>query len=200
MDTFKTAVILAGGKSSRMGFDKQLLTMNKSRLIEKMVKKLGEEFEDILVVTNHPEYYTHNTGIRLIGDEYKGMGPLGGIHVGLKNAASENVYFIACDMPYVNLDYIRFMKEKIEKNRTQACVTKKGEWIEPLNAFYSKSLIKKIEADLDEEKASIFYLLKKSDCLFIGEKDARYYSPDWNMFMNLNTREDLDAYMNLLEG
>lgn len=57
VEVFKTAVILAGGKSSRMGFDKQFLRINKVRIMEKLIHELSKEFEDIIIVTNKPEEY-----------------------------------------------------------------------------------------------------------------------------------------------
>ena len=200
MEKFKTGVLLAGGKSQRMGFDKQLLSVNNRRLVYELVHRLKEEFEEIIIVTNSPEHYEGGTGYSVISDEIKDMGPLGGIHTGLKAAAGEYVYFLACDMPCVNVDYIRFMKNKIKNLEVDACVTRFGEWIEPFNAFYSKSLIKGIEADLLIGKGYIFQYLKKQNCLYIEEKVAREFSPEWDMFLNLNTVSELDRYMRLLEG
>ena len=200
MMNFKTAVILAGGKSQRMGFDKQFLMINNMRIIEKQVIKLKEEFEEILVITNKPEYYAKVTGIKVVSDEIREMGPLGGIHTGLKAASSDFVYFIACDMPCVNTDYIKFMKSRICKLDVDACVTRSGEWIEPLNAFYSRGIIESIETDLLNGKGSLYYLLSKLKCLYIEEKEARKFSPNWGMFLNLNTRDELEKFEQLPEG
>jgi len=57
MKKFGTAVILAGGKSTRMGFDKQFLVINRRRLIDSLRKKLKKEFDEIVVVTNKSQYY-----------------------------------------------------------------------------------------------------------------------------------------------
>ena len=57
MDNLNTAIILAGGKSSRMGFDKQFLVTNEKRLILDIAKKLKKHFKEIIIVTNKKEYY-----------------------------------------------------------------------------------------------------------------------------------------------
>ncbi len=194
MNEFKTAVILAGGKSKRMGFDKQLLTINKELLINRTRQKLRAEFEDILIVTNTPEYYRSFDG-RVISDEIENAGPLSGIFSGLRAAKSRYAYFIACDMPNINLNYIRFMKNRLAASRAAACVTRCGEWIEPFNAFYARDIIDAIKRDLTENKTSIFYLIQKINCNYISEPEARRFSPRWHMFTNLNTKEELNAYL-----
>lgn len=198
MKRFYTAVILAGGQSTRMGFDKQLLSVNRIRLINYLIKKLYNEFEEIIIVTNTPSYYEDLT-CKIVGDEIKGKGPLGGIHVGLKNATSKYVYVLACDMPNVNLEYIRFMKDEINDKEVDACITKLGrKWVEPFNAFYSKTIIKSIEDNLLNGKRSLYSFIGKIDSMYIEEKQARKFSPNWDMFFNLNTKEDLGKYQQLI--
>ncbi|CAH2214913.1 molybdenum cofactor guanylyltransferase [Tepidibacter aestuarii] len=188
MSKFKTAVILAGGKSSRMKFDKQFLKINGVRLIDYLIDKLKLEFEEIIIVTNKKEFYK-NCKVKIVSDEIKDKGPLGGIHRGLKEASSEYVYFIACDMPTINLDYIRYMKSMIKD--ADACVTKSQNHIEPLNSFYNKRIVKDIEKYIYEDKRSLFLFISNINTIYIKEDKARGFSPNWDMFRNLNTQEDL---------
>lgn len=202
MKEFCSAVILAGGKSIRMGFDKQLIKIDKERLITHIIEKLNNEFEDIVIVTNVAEYYT-KFSCKIVSDEIKGRGPLSGIHIGLKKAVSEYVYFLACDMPNVNLDYIRFMKNRIKNKNVDACITRIGKWVEPFNAFYSKRIIKEIENNLlkknEDRQRSIFSLIENLNCFYIKEEEARKFSPNWDMFLNLNTKEELKKYISILK-
>ena len=199
MEKFKTAVILAGGKSSRMGFDKQFIKINEKRLLETMVNKLKKEFDDIILVTNKPEYYV-GSSCKVVCDEIKQRGPLSGIHIGLKESSSKYVYFVACDMPNINIDYIRYMKEKIRDLDADACITKVGDRLEPFNAFYSRDVINDIEKLLLEDCRAIVYLINKVNTFYIEEQCARKYSPNWDMFLNINTKEDLNDYSNSLDG
>lgn len=196
MKKLGTAAILAGGKSTRMGFDKQLLEISEKRLIYDLIDKLSKEFEEIIVVTNSPEYYS-NSNIKIIEDIIVGEGPLSGIHAGLKCASSQFVYFIACDMPNINLKYIRYMKSKIRDLEIYAeiYVTRCGKNIEPFNAFYSKDLIIDIENNLSQGKRSLRSLFEKIPTYCIEEKEARIFSPNWEMFLNLNTEEDLRNFL-----
>lgn len=191
MDKFGTAILLAGGKSSRMGFDKQQLKIKDTLLIEYIIKRLYTVFNDIIVVTNNPEYYD-DLPCRTVQDEIAGFGPLSGIHVGLKMANNQYGYVMACDMPYINFDYIEYLKDRMSEVDCDACVTVfNQEWIEPFHGFYSKNLVSPIEEYLKSGKRSVFGLLKNFNSIYIEEEIAREYSPNWELFLNINTKEDL---------
>ncbi|WP_427340715.1 molybdenum cofactor guanylyltransferase [Caloranaerobacter sp. DY30410] len=199
MNKFGSAVILAGGKSTRMGFDKQLLNINGRRLILCIIEKLKDEFDDIIIVSNNPEYYS-DVDCRIVSDIIKDMGPLSGIHSGLMNAKSQYVYFIACDMPVINIDYIKYMKKCLDSGNYHGCITQIDDWIEPLNAFYSKSIISAIECQLSRGKRSVFSLVKSLDFFVVSEISARKFSPDWDMFINLNTIEEYERFAMVKRG
>ena len=192
MALLNTAIILAGGKSTRMGFDKQLLNIEGINITTYIIQVLKTIFKDIIIVTNKPDLYK-NESVILTEDYYKDCGPLGGIHAGLMSSRSMYNYFIACDMPYINVKYIKFMMKKIAEDdyKTDGVITKFGEWIEPFNAFYSRRLIPLIEENIESDKRKISELFHSSDIMYIEERVARGFSPDWRMFTNLNTEEDL---------
>lgn len=194
MNDFGTAIILAGGKSTRMGFDKQLLEINQRRLMDSLVNKLKAEFAEIIIVTNKPEYYI-GLSHKIITDKIAGKGPLSGIHAGLLEASSKYSFVVACDMPNVNMDYVNYMMESMDDSSLDGCVTRFLDNIEPFISFYSKDLIEKIEASLEEGRRSIISIFKHSNIKYIEENEARKFSPDWDMFLNLNTKEDLERYL-----
>lgn len=194
MKFFGTAVILAGGKSSRMGFDKQFMKIQNKIILEILYESLKEEFEDILVITNKPYKY-ENSSFRVKSDELSSMGPLSGIHSGLKGSKSEYAYFIACDMPNVNLDYIRLMKDKLMAKKNEACITKTNGGIEPFNSFYSIKIVDRIEKLLKENKKSMLSLADSIDTYYIEEDEARVYSWKLDMFTNINTKGQLNKFL-----
>ena len=137
---FGTAAILAGGKSSRMGFDKQLLMEDDRRILETVIETLKQEFSDILIVTSKPQLY-EGMGVRLCSDLYLGRGPLAGVHAALHHARSRYIYLLACDMPVVNLPFIRHMKQKLQETGMDICASRYNDRLEPFNTFYSRSLL-----------------------------------------------------------
>ena len=195
-DKFGTAIILAGGKSSRMGFDKQFLTIGDNRIMDIVISKLLEEFSDIIIVTNKPEEYSDEKydKHKIVSDIIAGKGPLSGLHVGLKNAKSEYAFFIACDMPNINLDFIRYMKKKIIETSPDACVAETDEHIEAFNSFYSSDIVSTIEKQLQNDKRSVYSLLKTVTTFYISEDVTLKFSKDFDMFKNLNTPKELEEY------
>ncbi len=199
MKDFGSAIILAGGKSLRMGFDKQKIILRNNRLIDRITDILSREFDELILVTNDLDLYK-DSPYTIVEDEIKDMGPLGGIHTGLKRSSSRYSFVFACDMPVVNIGYIHMMKDKIAIIKPQACVARYKEWIEPFNAFYSISQIEEIEKHLGSGGRSVYDCLKKCNTFFIAEEEARRFSPDWDMFYNLNTREELACYVERVKG
>lgn len=194
-----TAIILAGGKSSRMGFDKQFLKLQDKYIVEMTAERLKKIFNEIIIVTNKPKQYA-KYGYRLAMDEIKGFGPLAGIHAGLKSSSSMYNYIVACDMPFINIDYIRYMMELIacHEGKADAVITRYGNWIEPFNAFYSRSLLPRIEESIKANNRQINRLLKDANVLYISEAKAREFSPYWGMFTNVNTIMDYQEIMDKL--
>lgn len=184
----KTAVILAGGLSRRMGYDKQLLIYRGQRLILEQVKKLSKHFSKIVIVTNNDllmdlkfEY-----PVEFIKDLYQEKGPLGGIHAACKHVKGK-FYLIACDMPIINLDYIKYM----ETFDHDGVITQRGSWIEPFNGIYSSNFTKYLEDFLNNNKRNIYDFLKSQDVYYIPEEKAKEFDPHWEMFKNINKTEDL---------
>ena len=191
---FGTAIILAGGKSSRMGFDKQFLQIDNRRIMDDLIHNLEQEFDEIIIVTNKPKEYS-NYKHKIVKDIIVGKGPLSGIHVGLKGSSSDYAFVVACDMPNINLDYIEHMKQSMEDKKIDGCVTYLGNLIEPFHGFYSKEIIGGIENHLENNMRSVTKLISNLNFLKMKEEEARKYSPNWDMFLNLNNQQDIDKYI-----
>lgn len=196
MENFKTAIILAGGKSSRMGFDKQFLQVRGRRLVDIIIEKLEEEFKEIIIVTNRPEEYK-NYPYKILTDEIRNVGPLGGMYTGLKEARSKYSFIMACDMPNLSLDYIGYMKKLIEKHSVDVCTTKVGDYIEPFHSFYSKRVIEPMALHIGQGRRDIKSLVKNLSTYYVEEDIARGFSPKLEIFKNLNTQKDLKSYSKL---
>ncbi len=198
MGNFDTAILLAGGQSSRMGFDKQFLTLDNKQLVQGIIRELTSIFDDLIIVTNRPEAYEAYP-YKIVEDELLGFGPLSGIHAGLKNSSSLYNYVIACDMPFINREYIDYMIGIIKdsQEKLEGVITLYGDWIEPFNSFYIKDFAHAIESYVKKGKRKIYPLLKECNIHYVSEQEARKFSPDWNMFMNINTTEDIVRYQNI---
>jgi len=200
MSLCKSAVILAGGKSSRMKFDKQFLIIDEKRLIYDLAKKLKNHFDEIIIVTNKPELY-NDCDYKIVSDEIKECGPLSGIHVGLKSVNSEYAYFLACDMPNIDDNYIRYLKS-IANEEDDVYISRLDNFAEPFHGIYKKSLFKDIEKFLlKSDKKSIIRFLESTNkrIVYINKDDFKKNKFNKNIFINLNNQEDLHNFMKEVE-
>jgi len=194
LQRFGSVAILSGGQSKRMGFDKSFITFNGKKLADIMIDRLSSEFSEFIISSNLGMAYLEHD-VKYVRDIYPGMGPLSGIHAALKAASSKYVYFIACDMPEVNIDYIKYMKQRIGDNDYDICCTaSSGDRIETFNAFYSTSILPDLDEYLKSGKTSLRDFIFSKKYLLIEEKIALTFSPDWGMFRNLNTPTELNEY------
>jgi len=183
-----TAVILAGGKSSRMGgTDKSLLPVNGEPLILNIVKQLENYFDEIIIGANNPEKYEF-LNLRIVPDIEREKGPLMGILSCLKSSSNEINFVTACDIPVMNIPFIRKMIN-LSGNADIVMPVNGNENYEPLFAVYKKSIIDVAEFILKNDGRRIIELLNFIKCSFVDFSERGWYQ-------NLNKKED---YLRFLE-
>ena len=198
MKKFGTAAILCGGKSRRMGFDKSEIMINDKLLIEHIAETLEDVFEEVIFITDDVRKYEH-LKYPVYKDILPDKGPMGGIFTALKYASSEFVFVTACDMPVIHTDYIRHMMKLTEKSGEGAASWKNG-YIETLYAFYSKSMIERIELLLSREQCKLLDLIQSSKMHLIEEDEVFELCGDMDVFVNLNKKNDLALLKEIFGG
>jgi molybdopterin molybdotransferase len=183
-----TGVVLAGGRSSRMGSDKSLLPFLDKPLICQVVNELREVVEEILIVSNRPGKYGF-TGAKEIGDIYPGMGPLGGIHAGLAAAENERIFVCACDMPFITGRLVRFMLE-MSRGFDAAVPRMSNNHLQPLFAVYSKACLWPVEKCLRDGISKIIEFYRLVNIKYVDEAAIREIVEPEKAFFNVNTLED----------
>ncbi|HHY04128.1 MAG TPA: molybdenum cofactor guanylyltransferase [Thermoanaerobacterales bacterium] len=192
MKQFDTAIIVAGGKSTRMGFDKAFMKIGNTSCIELIIKKLKWHFNEIIVVTQEISKYNF-IDVKTTHDEIKNAGPIGGLHAGLKISSSIYNYLIACDMPVLSDELIIHMK-KLLSLRPDIISCKNNGFIEPFHAVYSKHLTTRIEVQIEGGEYSLFKLMLKSKTKIISDTKIKSICKSSNLFTNLNTRQELAQF------
>jgi len=183
-----TAIILAGGKSSRMGGeDKSLLPVRGIPLIQHIVNQLNQYFDEIIIGANDTVKYDF-LGFRIVPDIEKGKGPLMGIYSCLKSSESEVNFVTGCDIPVMNIDLILSMLKISEGFDIVIPLKSKSEY-EPLYAVYRKSVIEKAEHILRNGGRKIVELLGVSKVKVVELTDTFCY-------FNINTRDDYNYFIN----
>ena len=182
-----TAVILAGGPSSRMKSNKALLPYRGGRFIDAIYRLLSSIFSDVILVTNNPEQYEF-LPCNKVPDIYKGMGVLAGIHSGLYHSSNPAIFAVACDMPYLKEELIRYMASRADAGGVLIPDTPKG--LEPLHAFYGKECLTAIETAIQSGQKRIVSFF---DLIAVSKIDAdqiAYFDPAFSSFININTPDD----------
>ena len=196
MKDFGSAVILCGGKSSRMGFDKCTIKVKNKPIIDIIAEELMQIFDNIVLVSNDLEKF-RNSKYMVLEDIIKNSGPIGAIYTALKGANSKYVFITACDMPIISLDYIKYMIELIKSENVQGVVSYNSSFIEPLYAFYSTDMIGAFEIEIKKNNYKLHDVIKKSNMYYIEENKWREYSNGMDIFTNLNYKSDLIALKNI---
>jgi molybdenum cofactor guanylyltransferase len=187
-----TGIILAGGKNTRMGTNKAFLEIDGSRLIDKTINIYREIFSEIFIVTNDPLSYIEFNDTVIVTDIYKGKGPLGGIYTGLFYSKNDFAFISACDMPYLNKDFIIYLTEQPDK--FDIVVPQLSEGFQPLHAIYSQNCLSHIKKLLIADKLKITSFYKDVRLLSIPEEKIKPFNQDGRLFLNVNTPEDLKVH------
>lgn len=184
-----TGIILAGGKSSRMGKDKALSDFKGKPLISYAIETLKPLCGTLIISANQTGKYG-TFGLPVISDEIKNIGPMGGILTCLKHSETQHNLIISCDTPFVGSDLFMHLLRKIE-NYQVVVPSHETFLIEPLNAYYNTNLIGEMEKSIWEGNYKLMDFFKKVrfKSVEINEKLPFYKE---HLFLNINTLKDID--------
>ena len=181
-------VILAGGQASRMGGkDKGLVELNGSPLIQYVIDKLSQQDVSITINANR-NLDSYQAFAPVVSDSFPDYpGPLGGIHAGLKNAATDWVGFVPCDSPQISDDLVQRFCAAVKED-SDILVAHDGEFKQPVFTLFHKRVLPKLEAFLERGDRKIILLYKECVTEYVDFSDAP------NCFVNLNTPEELTQF------
>lgn len=189
-----SCIVLAGGKSLRLGRDKAAVTIGGRSLLQWVISGLVFFDCDIVIVTAKEQplpRFIDYPKLKVVSDIYPGKGSLGGIYTGL--AASDSFYnlVVACDMPFLNQGLLRYMVEVAED--FDLVVPKLGNRIEPLHAVYSRNCLAPIEFLLKQDELQIFQFFSEVKVRYVEAEEINRFDPDHLSFFNINTEADVQT-------
>jgi molybdopterin-guanine dinucleotide biosynthesis protein A len=184
-----TGVILAGGKSSRMGKNKALLDFGGRSIIEHTVDLFKSIFPEVLLVTNTPEEYK-GLSVRIVTDIFPGKGSLGGVYTGLLYSSNEYSFIASCDMPFLKRGLIEFLMTLRDGYDVVVPRLKGGH--EPLHAVYSKRCLKPIEEMIKRNDLRIIGFYQGVRAREVSEEELAPFNPGPSAFINVNTPEEYE--------
>lgn len=187
-----TGIVLAGGKSRRMGKEKGLIELNGKQLIQYAIEALEPICKTILISTNSHLY--DFLPYQKIADEFPNSGPMGGIYSCLKASKTNQNLVLSCDMPFVKSQLLEDLI--LNSQDYDIAVPWHGEQrFEPMCAFYHKNLESVFYNFIQQKNYKIpdtFEQVKTNK--YMISQDLPYFSKD--LFININSQEDLS----LLQG
>jgi molybdopterin-guanine dinucleotide biosynthesis protein A len=196
-----SGIILAGGKSLRLGHDKVLEKIGDKSLLEQVVSRIDSFSKSIIIVTapertfaplaNHPK-------VKIVSDIFPGQGSLGGIYTGLVESSSFYNLVVAADMPFLNESLARYMIEK--SDGFDFVLPRVNNLFEPLHAVYSKNCIAPIKSILEQGKKVIVELFDYVKVRYIEAEEIERFDPKHLSFFNINTKADLELAREIAGG
>jgi len=192
-----TSIILAGGKNLRLGRNKALETLDGKSLIEHVIERVEPLSERILIVTSREKFdLPVSVKAEMLADLYPDKGPLGGIYTGL--AASRSLYniVVACDMPFLNTELLRYM---LGLSRDYDAVVPRLEegMIEPLHAIYSRDCLDNMKKRLEGNELKVHSFLKTVRVRYIERDESQKLDPELLSFFNINHQSDIERAISL---
>ena len=183
-----TAIIMAGGRSRRMGQDKSMLPIRDKPMIKHIIDQLRSHFNQIIISSNDVSKYSF-PDVEVVPDRLAGRGPLMGIACALRASADDLNFVMACDIPEVDISLMKRLLR--EAGDVDAVVPRTGQGrCEPLFAVYKKSALAAVEAALLSGNNRIIDALSGCRVKYIdlSETGAR-------QLKNLNTMDDYQDFI-----
>lgn len=186
------SIVLAGGKGLRLGKAKALEIAGGKSLIERVVQRLKQLSSHVLIATSKEQLdLLAAIDAEILVDIYPDKGPLGGMYTGLMASPFLHNVVVACDMPFLNIELVRYM---VELSRDfDACVPRLSMGrLEPLHAVYSKACLDNIRTQLDSGQLGAYSFLNKLCVRYIERSECQRFDPRLLSFFNINHQSDLD--------
>ncbi|MCC2643342.1 MAG: putative Molybdopterin-guanine dinucleotide biosynthesis protein [Nitrospira sp.] len=186
-----SGILIAGGKSRRMGRDKRFLKMSGNSIFDRTLHILRETFAETIVVLAEPVDSLNVHGCRVVYDLVSNAGSLGGLYTGLMASSQARIFAVACDMPFLNPDVIRLMVSFDVK--ADVVVAKLERRFQPMHALYSRRCAPFCRAMVDRHDLKIqkLFSIDVLQVAIVTSRELTIIDPSLRSFQNINTPEDL---------
>lgn len=194
-------IVLAGGQSLRFGQDKAAKIIGNRTLLEWVLYRLSFLNTEIIIVAASKQFCPRLGSypqLSIVTDIYPDKGVLGGIYTGLKISRFFYILVVACDMPFLNQDLLRYMI--LVSAGFDLVVPRLGDMIEPLHAIYSKNCLDPIESLLKRSSLSPRGLFNLVRTRYVEAEEINQFDPEHLSFLNINTEADLEKAAKLIQG
>ena len=188
--TGTAGVILAGGRSRRIGANKAEMLIAGEPLLRRVADRLAPVVDEVLVVG--PQALARLVPeARVVEDMVEPTGPLGGLYTALHATAHAHIFLLACDMPFVQPGLVRAMLALAKTTPVADVIVLRSDFgIQPLHAVYARSCLPAVEQALTSDDHSLHALLGRLSFVTIGDEIVRREDLQGLSAFNANTPDD----------
>ncbi len=184
------AVVLCGGRSTRMGRDKATLPFGPETLLQRAVRLVSHCVEDVVVVARRgQELPPMPADARVVFDDVEDQGPLGGLAPGLRATRAPAAFVTSCDAPFLRREVIDLLFARLGGNAVAVAETEG--FAHPLCAVYRADCASAAERLVAENRLRPVFLYDLVPTVRVGDAQLRAVDPDLASLVNCNTP---DAY------
>jgi len=190
INTPSAAILLAGGKSSRMGANKAFLHFSGQSLLDRALGVLKQACGSVTIVGDPSAFADFGP---VVADVFPDCGPLGGIHAGLSASSAEFNVVLAVDMPFVTSELINFLLVAAEDSDAVVTVPRTRTGFQPLCAVYRRQFARTAERALLEGRYRVDAAFANLPLRIVNEGDLAGAGFSESNFFNVNNPEDWRA-------
>lgn len=186
--------ILAGGRSSRMGTDKSLLSLDGYPIFEHILERLAQLHAPTFIIANEPQKYQH-FNIPIFPDVIPSQGSLGGLYSAIYNSQTDFTLCVACDMPFLNVKLLAYQMSLC--GDYDLIIPRISGVSQPFHAIYSKACLPTIYKHLIEGRLQASGFYASLSVRWLEADEVGKFDPTYVSFININTPEDYQSIRQL---
>jgi molybdopterin-guanine dinucleotide biosynthesis protein A len=195
--------VMAGGASSRFGFDKARAELNGQNMLKRMCNLLRDVTGSVSIVAPFGRY--EDFGERVVNDQWPGEGPLAGIITALMDAHLRNhqdtwCLIVGCDMPFLTRDWLKYLRERALASGAAVVTPQSALGLEPLCACWYTGATGKLQYAFEDGVRKVTDAMKRVATEVVDEKDWKRFDKAGRLFWNMNTSAEYEEARRILEA
>lgn len=195
--------VMAGGASTRFGFDKARADLDGQTMLKRMCALLKDVTESVSIVAPFGRY--GDSGARVVEDHWPGEGPLGGVITALMDARAQShqhswCLIVGCDMPFLTGEWLTFLRDRAFASSGVVVTPQSAKGLEPLCSCWHTSATGKLQYAFEDGIRKVTEAMKRVSMEVVEEKDWARFDKSGRLFWNMNTPGEYEEARRILEA
>ena len=194
--------VMAGGASTRFGFDKARAELHGQTMLKRMCTLLKDVTASVSVVAPFGRYA--DSGERVVEDHWPGEGPLGGIITALMDVHARNhqptwCLIVGCDMPFLTSEWLKYLSERAFASSAAVVTPQSSVGLEPLCSCWHTSAKDQLQYAFEDGIRKVTEAMKRVSMEVVDEKDWARFDKSGRLFWNMNTPAEYEEAQRILD-